>query len=66
MIPLYTSKPELERSGMGFTVMQTFMDELKVESYKDKGTKVIMFKVFNIKSSDQGSIKDNIRMTILN
>ena len=27
--PLYTSKPELERSGMGFTVMQTFMDEVR-------------------------------------
>ena len=29
--PLYTSKPELERSGMGFTVMETFMDSMKVE-----------------------------------
>ena len=29
---LYTSKPELERSGMGFTIMESFMDELKVES----------------------------------
>ena len=30
--PLYTSKPNLERSGMGFTIMESFMDDLKVES----------------------------------
>ncbi|MFL0194623.1 anti-sigma F factor [Clostridium sp. WILCCON 0269] len=45
--PLYTSKPELERSGMGFTVMETFMDSLEVESEKNKGTRLIMKKVFN-------------------
>ncbi|NEZ45614.1 anti-sigma F factor [Clostridium niameyense] len=45
--PLYTSRPDLERSGMGFTVMETFMDNLKVESEKGKGTKIIMKKVFN-------------------
>lgn len=44
MEPLYTSKPELERSGMGFTVMESFMDELFVESSKGLGTKVIMKK----------------------
>ena len=42
--PLFTTKPELERSGMGFTVMETFMDELVVLSEKDVGTKVIMRK----------------------
>ncbi|MPM02486.1 Anti-sigma F factor [bioreactor metagenome] len=42
--PLYTTKPELERSGMGFAVMETFMDELIVLSEKDVGTKVIMRK----------------------
>ncbi|MCY6958606.1 anti-sigma F factor [Clostridium brassicae] len=46
MQPLYTSKPDLERSGMGFTVMETFMDELKVESKEEIGTKVIMKKRF--------------------
>lgn len=46
MQPLYTSKPELERSGMGFTVMQSFMDELKVYSVKGEGTKVVMRKTF--------------------
>ncbi len=34
--PLYTSRPDLERSGMGFSVMESFMDELYVESGKDK------------------------------
>lgn len=46
MQPLYTSRPDLERSGMGFTVMETFMDSLKVESTRGKGTKVIMKKKF--------------------
>ncbi|GAB6169616.1 anti-sigma F factor [Clostridium carnis] len=45
--PLYTSKPELERSGMGFTVMETFMDSLEVESKEGQGTKIIMKKKFN-------------------
>ncbi len=45
--PLYTSRPDLERSGMGFTVMETFMDSLQVHSEKGgKGTKIIMKKVF--------------------
>ncbi|MBD7916447.1 anti-sigma F factor [Clostridium sp. Sa3CUN1] len=47
MEPLYTSKPELERSGMGFTVMETFMDSLEVNSEDGKGTKVVMKKKFN-------------------
>jgi stage II sporulation protein AB (anti-sigma F factor) len=46
MQPLYTSRPDLERSGMGFTVMETFMDSLEVISQKGKGTKVIMKKTF--------------------
>lgn len=45
--PLYTSRPDLERSGMGFTVMETFMDGLEVISEKGKGTTVIMKKTFN-------------------
>ena len=44
MKPLFTSKPECERSGMGFTVMQTFMDELKVDSKSGEGTVVTMKK----------------------
>lgn len=44
--PLYTSKPELERSGMGFTVMESFMDEVEVVSEPGKGTTVILKKIF--------------------
>ena len=44
MQPLFTSKPECERSGMGFTVMQTFMDELSVKSGSGEGTVVTMKK----------------------
>jgi len=42
--PLYTTKPNLERSGMGFTIMESFMDELNVESVLGVGTKVTMKK----------------------
>lgn len=42
--PLYTSKPEMERSGMGFTVMESFMDKVEVISEPGKGTKVTMNK----------------------
>ena len=45
--PLYTSRPDLERSGMGFTVMETFMDSLEVESEEGKGTRVVLKKKFN-------------------
>ena len=42
--PTYTTKPELEHSGMGFTIMSTFMDELIVDSNEEKGTTVTMTK----------------------
>lgn len=48
--PLFTSKPELERSGMGFTVMETFMDELVVLSERDIGTKIILRKKISDKN----------------
>ena len=44
MEPMYTSKPELERSGMGFSFMEAFMDELEVESTPLVGTIVRMKK----------------------
>lgn len=47
MQPFFTSRPEDERSGMGFTVMQTFMDSLEVVSELGKGTKITMTKNFN-------------------
>lgn len=42
--PLYTSKPDMERSGMGFTVMESFMDGVEIISELNKGTTVTMFK----------------------
>lgn len=42
--PLYTSKPECDRSGMGFTVMESFMDSLHIISEYECGTTVIMTK----------------------
>jgi stage II sporulation protein AB (anti-sigma F factor) len=44
MQPLYTSKPELERSGMGFTIMENFMDSLEVATAVGKGTKIRLTK----------------------
>ena len=40
--PFYTTRPELERSGMGFTVMEAFMEEVKIESERGRGTTVTM------------------------
>ncbi|MCI8404926.1 MAG: anti-sigma F factor [Clostridia bacterium] len=42
--PLFTGKPEMERSGMGFTIMETFMDRMDVESEVGKGTRITMCK----------------------
>ena len=42
--PLYTTRPNLERSGMGFTIMESFMDELNIQSILGLGTKVTMKK----------------------
>ncbi|MCX7843683.1 MAG: anti-sigma F factor [Clostridia bacterium] len=44
--PLYTSKPDMDRSGMGFTVMESFMDIVEVTSKPGEGTTVYMFKTF--------------------
>lgn len=55
MEPLYTSKPELERSGMGFAFMEAFMDELYVESEFGKGTCVRMKK--NLAETKMKSVK---------
>ncbi len=43
--PLYTTKANLERSGMGFTIMESFMDEVEIESVVGLGTKVKMKKM---------------------
>lgn len=44
MEPMYTSRPDLERSGMGFLFMEAFMDEVQVESKPGEGTTVLMRK----------------------
>ncbi len=49
--PLYTSKPNLERSGMGFTIMESFMDEVHIESVYGLGTKVTMKKAIEKQES---------------
>ncbi len=48
MEPLYTTKPELERSGMGFAFMEAFMDDLEVESTPGEGTVVSMTKKLGV------------------
>jgi stage II sporulation protein AB (anti-sigma F factor) len=49
--PFYTSRPELERSGMGFSFMEAFMDELNVYSHPGIGTTVVMKKRLQGKES---------------
>lgn len=44
--PLYTSRPELERSGMGMTIMESFVDYLEVDSVMGRGTRVTLVKTF--------------------
>lgn len=48
MRPLFTTDPENERSGMGFTIIENFMDSLKVISALGRGTKVIMTKKLSV------------------
>lgn len=60
--PLYTSKPNLERSGMGFTIMQSFMDELTVESVVNLGTKVTMKKKIKASLNEENN-SNNICIT---
>jgi stage II sporulation protein AB (anti-sigma F factor) len=45
--PLFTTKPEEERSGMGFTIMENFMDRIEIITEKNVGTRVIMRRRFN-------------------
>ena len=49
MQPFFTTKPDEERSGMGFTVMQAFMNKVVLSSQPGKGTTLKMTKFFNIK-----------------
>ena len=47
--PLYTTSPESERSGMGFTVMESFTDKVTVRSKPGKGTAVVLYKQLSAK-----------------
>ena len=58
--PLYTSKPNLERSGMGFTIMESFMDSMKVESIVGLGTKVTLVKT--IKKEEKVEEENNFKI----
>ncbi len=58
--PLYTTKPNLERSGMGFTIMESFMDTVEVESIIGLGTKVTMTK--NIKINEKEENEEDFTM----
>ena len=49
--PFYTSREDDERSGMGFTIMETFMDEILIDSNKDKGTKITLIRKIKKKKS---------------
>lgn len=51
--PFYTTLSDEERSGMGFTIMQTFMNDFRVKSEKGKGTTVCMSKYFNRKDGTE-------------
>ena len=57
--PLYTTKPNLERSGMGFTIMESFMDKMEVESVVGLGTKVTMSKKIKPKVDNE---EDDFKM----
>lgn len=61
--PLYTTKPNLERSGMGFTIMESFMDKMDVESVVGLGTKVTMSKVIKPKEDKD---EDEFKMLMTN
>lgn len=56
--PLYTTKPNLERSGMGFTIMESFMDTIFIQSIFGMGTKITMTKY--IKEKVEDTFKDEL------
>ena len=51
--PLYTTKPNLERSGMGFTIMESFMDTVFIESVLGLGTKITMTKYIKERTEEK-------------
>lgn len=49
--PTYTSKPELEHAGLGFTIMESFMDQIEIDSSVNKGTTIKLIKIIKKKKS---------------
>ena len=62
--PLYTTKANLERSGMGFTIMESFMDKVEIHSVIGIGTKIIMKK--QIKKEECNEILEEEKNALLN
>lgn len=60
MEPLYTTRPELERSGMGFSFMEAFMDDLFVESNMGQGTIINMKKT--IQKTEDKWIEESLKI----
>ena len=58
LTPFYTTLEREERSGMGFTIMQTFMNGFSVKSEKGKGTQVLMSK--KIGAEENGELRERI------
>ena len=56
--PLFTTKSNLERSGMGFTIMESFMDNVEVESVLGYGTKITMSKKIKINTSQEKGLEN--------
>ena len=59
--PLYTTKPNLERSGMGFTIMESFMDTMQVESIVGLGTKITLTKI--IKKEEENTEEEKFELS---
>ena len=53
--PFYTTKPDEERSGMGFSVMETFMDDVQLFKNGDKGLRVVMKKICSSATLKEGT-----------
>lgn len=56
--PFFTTKPDMERSGMGFSFMEAFMDEVEVVSKLGKGTRITMSKYIKSESGDMSETSD--------
>ena len=50
--PLFTTLPDEERSGLGFSVMQSFTDKMRVRSKVGKGTSVVLEKILSVKPNE--------------